>query len=180
MGKTAAGAVWLDADKLPVFDYWQYWRNTEDADVGRFLRLFTDLPEAEIQRLERLGGTEINQAKVVLATEATALCHGREAALVAEAAARAVFGGEGGIEGLPEITVEGSRLAEGVSLIELLTLAGLAGSNGEARRLVRGGGVRVNDRAVSDETLMIHSADLDEGALKLSAGKKRHVLVRRS
>ncbi len=179
MGKTAQGAVWLNEDRLPPFEYWQFWRNTEDADVGRFLRLFTELPLEEIARLERLQGAEINEAKKILAFEATRLAHGEAAARQASDAARRLFeGGEGSVAALPEVTVPRSRLAEGVPVVELLTMAGLAKSRGEARRLIRGGGARLDDRRITDEHLMIREADLGDGALKLSAGRKRHVLVR--
>jgi tyrosyl-tRNA synthetase len=178
MGKTAAGAVWLDAQKLPVFDYWQYWRNTEDADVGRFLRLFTDLPFDEIERLERLAGADLNKAKVVLATEATALCHGREAAKGAEATAREVFAGKSVVEGLPEVRLDRGRLSAGIGVVELITMAGLATSNSEARRLIRAGGAKLNDTLLEDETMIVRDGDMHGGFLKLSAGKKRHVLVR--
>ena len=183
MGKTVAGAVWLDPEKRPPFEYWQFWRNTEDADVGRFLRLFTELPLAEIARLERLEGAELNEAKAVLAFEATKLCHGAAAAERAAAAAAAVFegagGGDGAAEGLPVVACEAARLERGLPLIELLALAGLAASNGEARRLVRGGGARLNDERVDDETLLVdRSAVRRDGHVKLSAGRKRHVLVR--
>jgi tyrosyl-tRNA synthetase len=179
MGKTAAGAVWLDAGKRTSFEYWQFWRNTEDADVGRFLRLFTELPLDEVERLERLAGAEINEAKKVLAYEATRLCHGVEAAEAAATAARAVFEGEGeSIEGLPVVECDATRLGAGLPFIELLFLAGLASSNGEARRLVRGGGARLNDERVDDETLVVDTGALKDGRIKLSAGRKRHVLVR--
>ncbi len=179
MGKTAAGAVWLNEDRLPAFDYWQFWRNTEDADVGRFLRLFTDLPQDEILRLEGRSGAGINEAKKVLASEATRLCHGAEAAERAAAAARTVFEGQGEEDaGLPAIELDGARLAAGLPLIELFQLAGLATSNSEARRLIRAGAARLNDAAVKDETLAVDAAHLMAGRLKLSAGKKRHVLVR--
>jgi tyrosyl-tRNA synthetase len=179
MGKTAAGAVWLNEERLPAFDYWQFWRNTEDADVGRFLRLFTDLPLDEIERLERLGGSEINEAKKVLALEATRLCHGTEAAEQAAAAARSIFEGRAdGDAGLPVIELDRARLAAGLPVTELFQLAGLAASNSEARRLIRAGAARLNDAAVSDETLAVDAAHLSAGRLKLSAGKKRHVLVR--
>ncbi len=179
MGKTAAGAVWLNEERLPAFDYWQFWRNTEDADVGRFLRLFTDLPLDEIARLEGLGGSEINEAKKVLAFEATKLCHGATAAEEAAAAARSIFEGKGdGDAGLPVIELDQTRLATGLPVVELFQLAGLATSNSEARRLIRAGAARLNDAAVSDETLAVDAAHLADGRLKLSAGKKRHVLVR--
>ena len=179
MGKTAQGAVWLNAEKLSPYDYWQFWRNTEDADVGRFLRLFTELPLAEIGRLERLAGSEINEAKKILADEATALCHGRKAAEAAAATARAVFEGDGSGSELPQIEVPRDQLARGVAVFELFSRAGLVTSNGEARRLIRGGGARLNDTVVDSETMAVSIADLDsQGMLKLSAGRKRHALVR--
>jgi tyrosyl-tRNA synthetase len=179
MGKTAQGAVWLNPDRLPPYDYWQFWRNTEDADVGRFQRLFTELPLAEIVRLERLRDSEINAAKQVLATEATALCHGREAAAAAAETARRVFA-EGGIGGeLPVTEIGRAQLEGGLPAINALYMAGLAASLGEARRLVRGGGARVNDRVVGEETQRLTLADLDAGGvIKLSAGRKRHALLR--
>jgi tyrosyl-tRNA synthetase len=177
MGKTAGGAVWLNAERLSPYEYWQFWRNTEDADVGRFLRLFTELPLADIGRLE---AGEINQAKKVLATEATALCHGPAAAEAARATAQAVFEEGGSGDALPEIAVPRDALAgSGIAVFELLRRAGLATTNGEARRLIRGGGARVNDVVVADEGRIIALADLGrDGVLKLSAGRKRHVLVR--
>ncbi len=179
MGKTAAGAVWLNADMLPVYDYWQFWRNTEDGDVGRFLKLFTLLPLDEIARLAALQGAEINEAKKVLATEATALMHGRDAALAAEATARKTFE-EGAIaDTLPTIDVAGAELEAGIGVPALFVRAGLVASNGEARRQIKGGGLRINDAAVTDEKMMVTPACLTaEGVIKLSAGKKRHVLVR--
>jgi len=179
MGKTAQGAVWLNPDRLPPYDYWQFWRNTEDADVGRFLRLFTDLPLAEIGRLESLGGSEINEAKKVLADEATALCHGAEAARAASETARRVFE-QGGVGGeLPAVEIARAEIDEGQPLIQLLHKSGLAASLGEARRLIRGGGARVNDEPVAEEGRVVTSADLnEEGVVKLSAGRKRHALVR--
>jgi tyrosyl-tRNA synthetase len=177
MGKSAKGAVWLTADRLPVFDYWQFWRNTEDADVGRFLRLFTDLPLPEIARLAALGGAEINEAKHILATEATALAHGREAAEAAAATARQNFGGgdaAAGGDSLPRVTVSASELADGgIPAFRLFVLAGLAASNAEARRLIRGGGARLDDAAIAEEGEMIAEASLREG-VKLSAGRKHH------
>src|SRR5215472_13622074 len=176
MGKTAQGAVWLNAERLSSYEYWQFWRNTEDADVGRFLRLFTELDIAEIERLER---GDINEAKKALATEAAALCHGREAALAAAETARAVFEGGGSCSELPQTNVLRSELVRGIPAFELFSLAGLAASNGEARRLIRGGGARINDSVVENETKAISVADLDaNGVLKLSAGRKRHALVR--
>ncbi|MGH7077580.1 MAG: tyrosine--tRNA ligase [Acetobacteraceae bacterium] len=174
MGKTAAGAVWLTADRLSPFDYWQFWRNTEDDDVARFLRLFTDLPLCDIARLEKGG---INEAKKVLATEATDLAHGREAALAAAEAARRVFESGERAE-LPALTVPRAELAAGLPAFRIFTLAGLAQSNGEARRLIRSGGARINDSPVADETLTVSLADVQQGAIKLSAGRKHHRLVR--
>ena len=179
MGKTAAGAVWLNADMRSPWDYWQFWRNTEDADVGRFLRLFTDLPLDEVARLEKLEGAEINEAKKILANEATALCHGRAAAEEAAETARKTF--EEGTTGdaLPVTEIAASRLAEGVLLYEAMREAGLSSSNGEARRLIKGGGARVNDTAIGDEGHKVTQADLGpDGTVKLSAGKKRHALLR--
>jgi tyrosyl-tRNA synthetase len=181
MGKTAQGAVWLSAHRLSPYDYWQFWRNTEDADVGRFLRLFTDLPLDEIARLEALAGSEINEAKKVLATEATALCHGRAAAETAADTARSVFAEGGTGAALPTIDVPRAALERGVPAFELIARSGLAASNGEARRLIKGGGARVNDQAIASETQAIGLADVTaEGTIKLSAGKKRHALVRPS
>jgi tyrosyl-tRNA synthetase len=178
MGKSAKGAVWLSAERVSPYEYWQYWRNTEDADVGRFLRLFTDLPLEEIARLEALGGAEINEAKKVLATEATALNHGREAAeAAAETARRAFEEGEAAAD-LPTHLVPQAALAAGIPAFRLFTEAGLAASNGDARRLIRGGGARVNDAPVSDEGQVISLEDLRDGAIKLSAGRKQHRLVR--
>lgn len=179
MGKTANGAVWLSEARLPVFDYWQFWRNTEDADVGRFLRLFTDLPLEDCARLESLQGADINEAKKILATEATALCHGREAAQAAAQAARQTFE-EGKLTAadLPVHTVPQAMLAEGVPVFRLFVEAGLAKTNGEARRLVRGGGARVNNAVVQDENGVIAEKDMVEGAIRLSSGKKHHVLVK--
>jgi tyrosyl-tRNA synthetase len=179
MGKTAQGAVWLNAERLSTYDYWQYWRNSDDADVGRFLRLFTELPLPEIVRLEALEGSEINAAKELLATEATALCHGRAAAEAAAATARRVFA-ERGIGGdLPVTEMARALFEAGQPVIDVFHRAGLATSLGEARRLVRGGGARVNDIVLSDETRRLTLDDLSEdGVIKLSAGRKRHALVR--
>lgn len=178
MGKTAQGAVWLNADLLSPYDYWQFWRNTEDADVGRFLRLFTDLPLDEIARLEALQGAEINDAKKVLANEATRMLHGEEAARAAEAAARAAFE-EGRLSGdLPTHEVARSDLAAGIALAALAADAGLASSRGEARRLAQGGGLRVNDAQETDGARLVSEADLVDGVVKLAAGKKKIVLVK--
>jgi tyrosyl-tRNA synthetase len=179
MGKSAQGAVWLNAERLSAYDYWQFWRNTEDADVGRFLRLFTEMPLPEIARLERLADAEINEAKKVLATEATALVHGRETAEAAAETARAVFETGAAGEALPQVTVPRAALERGIPAFELFARAGLAASNSEARRLIKGGGARINDGVVAGETQPVSLADLDaKGELKLSAGRKRHALVR--
>lgn len=179
MGKTAAGAVWLSADMLSPYDYWQFWRNTEDADVGRFLRLFTELPLAEIEHLERLEGAEINAAKAILANEATRLCHGEEARAAAEATARQTFADQGAGEALPTIEVAAEELQRGIAAYELFRRAGLAASSSEARRLIRGGGGRINNQPLADETQLVTKGDIDaDGRIKLSAGKKRHALVR--
>jgi tyrosyl-tRNA synthetase len=178
MGKSAQGAVWLNAERLSPYDYWQFWRNTEDADVGRFLRLFTETPLAEIAKLEKLADAEINEAKKVLATEATALAHGRAAAETAAETAREVF--EAGAVGgdLPQAMVPRDALERGIPAFELFARAGLAASNGEARRLIKGGGARINDAVVTAELQRVSLADLDpEGRIKLSAGRKRHALV---
>jgi len=178
MGKTAQGAVWLTSDRLPAFDYWQFWRNAEDADVGRFLRLFTDLTLDEIARLEKLGGAEINEAKKILATEATSLAHGREAAEAAADAARRTFETGESADSLPKVAVPASELAEGgIPAFRLFALAGLAASNGEARRLIRGGGARIDDATITEEAHMVDEDKLRSG-IKLSAGRKHHRLVR--
>jgi tyrosyl-tRNA synthetase len=178
MGKSVQGAVWLTSDRLSTYDYWQFWRNTEDADVGRFMRLFTDLPLQEIARLEKLEGAEVNEAKKVLATEATSLAHGAEAAAVAAETARLAFEEGEAADTLPSIEVPRSELTAGIPAFRLFALAGLAGSNGEARRLIRGGGARINDVPVKDEGLTVTVADLHDDAIKLSAGRKHHRLVR--
>jgi tyrosyl-tRNA synthetase len=179
MGKTAEGAVWLNAEMLSHYEYWQYWRNAEDADVGRFLRLFTTLPLSEIARLERLEGAEINEAKKVLATEATAMLHGRAAAEEAAETARRTFEeGEAG-EALPTIEVPAAELEAGIGVLAAFVRAGLAGSNSEVRRQIRGGAVRIDDRPVADEALVLSADDVGPtGALKLSMGRKRHALLR--
>jgi tyrosyl-tRNA synthetase len=179
MGKSAQGAVWLNPERLSAYDYWQFWRNTEDADVGRFLRLFTEIPLADIERLEHLADAEINEAKKELATEATALAHGREAAEAAAATARAVFETGAAGEALPQVAVPRAALERGLPAFELFVRTGLAASNSEARRLIKGGGARVNDGVVAGETQPVSLADLDaNGEIKLSAGRKRHALVR--
>ncbi|WP_428489331.1 tyrosine--tRNA ligase [Rhodopila sp.] len=178
MGKTAQGAVWLTADRVSAYDYWQFWRNTEDGDVGRFLRLFTDLPLGDIGRLEALGGAEINEAKKILATEATALAHGRAAADQAGETARSAFEDGQAAASLPSVAVAAAELAAGIPAFRLFALSGLATSNAEARRLIRGGGARLNDVSVIEEAMLIGADSLRDGAVKLSAGRKQHRLVR--
>ena len=178
MGKTAAGAVWLNADLLSPYDYWQFWRNTEDADVGKFLRLFTDLPLDEIARLEALPGAEINEAKKVLANETTRMLHGAEAAATAAQAAQAAFVDGKLSADLPTHEVARADLDAGVLLAALVADAGLAGSRGEARRLAQGGGLRLNDKAEADANRLVTPADLVDGVIKLAAGKKKIVLVK--
>jgi tyrosyl-tRNA synthetase len=179
MGKSASGAVWLNAELLSVYDFWQYWRNTEDADVIRFMKLFTTLPMAEINRLAALGGSEINDAKKILATEVTAILHGRDAAENAAETARKTFEEGALAENLPSIEVPAPELEQGLGLLTLVVRAGLAGSNGEARRHVQGGAVRVNDEQINDERRVVGSGDVTgDGVVKLSLGKKKHILVR--
>jgi tyrosyl-tRNA synthetase len=176
MGKTAAGAVWLSDKRLSAYDYWQFWRNTEDGDVGRFLRMFTDLPLVEIGRLERMQGAEINEAKKILATETTRLCHGDAAARAAIDTAAKAFSGAAA-EGLPTVT-----LASGKELpvLDAVMALGMAASKSEARRLIDQGGVKLNDRPVQSATAVISGADLDEeGTARLAVGKKRHGLIKR-
>jgi tyrosyl-tRNA synthetase len=170
--------VWLTSDRLSPYDYWQFWRNTEDADVGRFLRLFTDLPLGEIARLEALDGAEINEAKKVLATEATRLAHGAEAAAEAAETARLAFEEGEAADTLPGIDVPRTELEAGIPAFRLFALAGLVATNGEGRRLIRGGGARINDIPVKDEGHTVTVADLHDDAIKLSAGRKNHRLVR--
>ncbi|MBN8814909.1 MAG: tyrosine--tRNA ligase [Sphingomonas sp.] len=169
MGKTAAGAVWLNEDALPAYDYWQFWRNTDDRDVGKFLRLFTDLPLDEIARLEALEGAEINQAKIVLANEATAMCRGADAATLAADTARRTFEEGASGDALPTLAVSGS-----VGIVDALVGLGFCASKGEARRLIAGGGARVDGEKVADETLVI---EMDGNPVRLSAGKKHHGLL---
>ena len=179
MGKTNLGAVWLNAEQLSPYDYWQYWRNTEDADVGRFLRLFTDLPEDEIKRLEKLKGEELNEAKKVLATEATALAHGRDAAMKAAETARRTFEEGGTDEGLPTFEIARAKLAGGIPVTNLAQLAGLTSSASEARRHIEGGGLRLNDAPVTDVKATADLKNLTpQGVIKLSIGRKKHILVR--
>jgi tyrosyl-tRNA synthetase len=178
MGKSAKGAVWLNGDRLSPYDYWQFWRNTEDADVGRFLRLFTELPLDEISRLEALEGAALNDAKKRLATEATTLLHGAEAAFEAAETALKTFEQGTAAETLPAHHVPAADLAAGIPVFRLLADSGLAASNGEARRLIRGGGARLNDVPVTDEAYLLTASDVQNGVAKLSAGKKHHRLIR--
>ena len=179
MGKTASGAVWLNGDMLSPYDYWQYWRNTEDADVGRFLKLFTTLTLDEVAKLEALKGAEINDAKKVLATEATALLHGRKAAEDAAATAEKTFEQGALAEGLPTVEVARSELDAGLGVLAAFVTAGLTKSNGESRRQLKGGGLRINDTVVSNEKAELGTGDVTgDGVIKLSLGKKRHVLLR--
>jgi tyrosyl-tRNA synthetase len=179
MGKTAAGAVWLNPEMCSPYQYWQYWRNTEDDDVGRFLRLFTDLSVDEIHRLELLQGNELNEAKKVLATEATALCHGREAAAEAAETARRTFETGELDTNLPTVEIARDKLAGGILVANLAQLAGLTNSTGEARRLIQSGGLRLNDAVVSDPKATAALSDLTtHGVLKISIGRKKHVLIK--
>jgi tyrosyl-tRNA synthetase len=179
MGKSVSGAVWLNAEMLSPYDYWQYWRNTEDADVGRFMRLFTELPLEEIGRLEALEGREINDAKKVLATAATALAHGQEEAERAERTAEETFEQGAASAGLPTIEISREQLDGGLGLLAAVVSTGMASSNGEARRLVKGGGVRVNDEPASDERAVVGTADVSaDGTIKISVGRKRHALLK--
>jgi tyrosyl-tRNA synthetase len=192
MGKTAQGATWLDESMLPVFEYWQYWRNCEDRDTGRFLRLFTELPLDEIRRLEALEGEEINEAKKILATEATAMVHGRDAALRAADTARQTFeltGDTGSfkligsdavltiVRGLPRVEIPAAEIERGLGVLAAFVKAELLSSTSEARRQIKGGGLKVNDQAITDERAMISLEDVSDGVVKLSLGKKRHILL---
>ena len=179
MGKTAKGAVWLNADQFSPYDFWQYWRNVEDADVVKFLKLFTILPISEINKLAALGGSEINEAKKVLATEATALLHGRDAANEAAETARRTFEEGALAETLPTVEIPRGEFEAGIGVLAAFVKAELVASNGEARRQIKGGGLRVNDAAVTDEKMLLTPANLTpEGVVKLSLGKKRHVLLK--
>jgi tyrosyl-tRNA synthetase len=178
MGKTAAGAIWLNAEALSPYEFWQFWRNTTDADVGRFLKLYTELPVEECERLGALGGAEINAAKITLANEATRLCHGPEAAVAAEATAREVFERGGVGDDLPTLTLAPAEIPEGgIPVVQLLVRAGLAGSGKDARRLIAEGGARLDDAPLTDSSLLLDARALAE-TRKLSAGRKRHALVR--
>jgi tyrosyl-tRNA synthetase len=178
MGKTAAGAVWLNEEQLSPYDYWQFWRNADDADVEKLLRIYTTLPMAEIARLAALQGSEVNDAKKVLATEATALLHGREKAVQAARTAQETFEQGALAQGLPSVEIAASELENGLGVLAAFVRAGLVKSNGEARRQIAGGGLRVNDAAVTDEAARLTPHDLADGVIKLSLGKKKHVLLR--
>jgi len=179
MGKTASGAVWLNEAQLGAYDYWQFWRNTEDADVGRFLRLFTALPLSEVERLETLEGAEINEAKKVLATAATALVHGHDKAEAAAETARKTFEQGTLATDLPSISIPKAELVSGIGVLAAFVKAGLVKSNGEARRQIQGGGLRINDETITDEKLLVSEKMLTGGdVIKLSLGRKKHVLLR--
>ncbi|WP_237476945.1 tyrosine--tRNA ligase [Lichenibacterium dinghuense] len=178
MGKTASGAVWLKADMLSPYGYWQFWRNTEDADVGRFLRLFTLLPLDEVARLEALGGAEINEAKKRLATEATALMHGREAAEAAAETARLTFEQGALADDLPSVSIPAAEFEAGLGVLSAFTRSGLVSSNGEARRQIKGGGLKVNGDTVASDAAVLSMRDVVAGAVKLSLGRKKHVLLK--
>jgi tyrosyl-tRNA synthetase len=179
MGKTASGAVWLNADMKSPYEYWQFWRNTDDADVARFLKLFTTLPLDEIARLAALQGAEINEAKKALADSATTLLHGADAARIAAETARQTFE-EGAIAGnLPTVEIPRAEFEAGIGVLAAFVKAGLVASNGEARRQIKGGGLRVNDAPVADEKAVLMPSNLTpEGVIKLSLGRKRHILLK--
>ena len=178
MGKTAEGAVWLNADMCSPYDYYQYWRNCEDADIGKLLRIFTTLPLPEIEELEQLEGRELNEAKKKLAYEATQLCHGEDAAQSAEETARQTFEQGGAGSDLPTLDIEESALAEGIGFLDAAVQLGLAGSKGEARRTVKQGGARINDTRIDDPDYAITATDLQHGVVKISTSKKKHALIR--
>ncbi|KPB01464.1 tyrosine--tRNA ligase [Ahrensia marina] len=178
MGKSASGAVWLNGDLFSPYDFWQYFRNTEDADVARFLKVFTRLPLDEIAKIAALGGAEINEAKKILATEATAVVHGRDEADKAAETARLTFEEGAAAATLPTIEVEKAELHDGIGVLSAFVKAGLAGSNGEARRNIKGGAFKINDKPVTDDKMTVNDSHLVDGAIKLSMGKKRHVLVK--
>jgi tyrosyl-tRNA synthetase len=177
MGKSAGGAIWLNADMLSPYEFWQFWRNTTDADTGRFLKLYTELPVAECDRLGALQGSEINAAKIILANEVTGLLHGKAAAEAAEATAREVFEKGGVGDDLPTFEVSATEVGDGISIVQLIVRSGLAGSGKEAKRLIAEGGARLDDAEVTDAGMLL-DADRLAGTIKLSAGKKRHALVR--
>jgi tyrosyl-tRNA synthetase len=178
MGKTAAGAVWLNEEELSAYDYWQFWRNVEDGDVAKLLKIYTTLPMDEIAKLAALSGADVNEAKKVLATEATALLHGREKAQAAAKTAQETFEQGATSEGLPAVEIAAAELAAGLGVLNAFVKAGLVKSNGEARRQIQGGGLRVNDAVLKDENAKLSPADAKDGVIKLSLGRKRHVLLR--
>ena len=178
MGKTADGAVWLNEGSLPAYDYWQFWRNTQDADVGKFLRLFTELPLDEVRRLEALEGSEINEAKIVLANEATKMCRGEDAAQNAFNTAKETFEKGGAGADLPTISMGICQFSEGVNIVDLFVDAGLGASKGEVRRLIKQGGAKLNDAKVDSADYLVSADVFENGQIKLSAGKKRHALVK--
>jgi len=179
MGKTVNGAVWLNADMLSPYDYYQFWRNVDDADVSTLLRRFTVLPMDEIKKLEALKGQDINEAKKILAFEATKLCHGEKAALEAQGTAQKVFEQGGVGDDLPSINIDSARLKTGINIVDLLVEAGLAASKGEAKRLIEGGGAKLNDNKIENTDQKVSDAEMTgEGYIKLSAGKKKHALVK--
>jgi tyrosyl-tRNA synthetase len=179
MGKTASGAVWLADERVSAYEYWQFWRNTDDKDVGRFLKLFTELPLSEINKLEALEGSDINEAKKILAFEATKICHGEEKAIQSAETARKLFEENKSSDNLPTIEISGDEFAEGIPAFMLFQKVNFAKSGGEARRLIKGGGGRINDKKVTDENMIISKDYLnDNNAIKVSSGKKKHVLVK--
>ncbi|MEM6390909.1 MAG: tyrosine--tRNA ligase, partial [Pseudomonadota bacterium] len=178
MGKSQGGAIWLNAEMLSAYEFWQFWRNTTDADTGRFLKLYTELPVAECERLGALEGSEINEAKIILANEVTGLLHGKQAAAAAEATAREVFERGGAGEDLPTLSLSAEEIGDGISIVQLITRSGLAKSGKEAKRLIAEQGARMNDAPLSDPGLILRYDDLS-APVKLSAGKKRHALITR-
>jgi tyrosyl-tRNA synthetase len=178
MGKTASGAVWLNEEELSAYDYWQFWRNVADADVAKLLKIFTTLPMSEIAKLAALQGAEVNDAKKVLATEATSLLHGRDKAVQAARTAQETFEEGATSQSLPTVEIASGELEKGLGVLAAFVKADLVKSNGEARRQIAGGGLRVNDLAVADEKAKLTRSDLTDGVIKLSLGKKKHVLLR--
>ena len=179
MGKTADGAVWLSEEMLSPYNYWNFWRNTEDKDVIRFLRLFTYLPEKEIIELEKLEGSQINQAKIILANEATSMCHGKEQSLQAEETSKQTFLSGTYGDSLTTVEIPKNKIAKGLPIFLILKKAFNLSSGAEARRLLRSGGAKLNDKVITEETLLVNISDADEnGIIKLSIGKKRHNLIK--
>ena len=177
-GKTADGAVWLRDDMLSAYDYWQFWRNTEDGDVGLFLKMFTELPLSEISRLEKLQGQEINEAKIILANEATALCHGKEAAESAYNTSVKTFSEGNSDNNLPSFEIKSADLHNGITAYKLFALSGICESGGAAKRLIKGGGGKVNNTPITDENTVISLNDFVNKQIKISAGKKKHLLIK--